>query len=109
MLAVTLRGLSIAPHKFRAMAARAGTSAARGGALVRFRLNRAAQVTLTVSRSRPPRGRIVVRGRAGINSVRFTGRLAGHRLAAGHYRLLASAGSTSSSTSFEVTASGRRG
>ena len=98
---VKLRGLSIAPRKFRA--AVAGRSAARRrGALVRFTLNRAARVTLTVSRRRPLRGRIVVSGSAGINSVRFTGWLAGHRLPAGRYRLRAHAGSKTSSVSFQV-------
>jgi hypothetical protein len=100
--AVALRGLSIAPRKFRPTPA--GRSIARrAGALVRFTLNRAARVTLTVSRRRPLPGRIVVSAQSGVNSIRFSGWLSGHKLAPGRYRLAATGGRSSSSTSFVVT------
>lgn len=99
--AVVLRNLLIAPHRFRVASARAA-AARRGGALVRFTLNRVGRVTLTVSSRRRSRGRAVIAAAAGVNSVRFTGWLSGHRLAPGRYQLVGTAGARSSSVTFQV-------
>ena len=100
--ALALRGLSIAPHAFRVASARA-SAARRSGALVRFTLNRSGRVTLTVSSGRRTRGRIAIAGTGGVNSVRFTGWFGGHRLAAGRYQLLATAGTSTARVTFRVT------
>ena len=102
--ALALRGLSIAPHAFRVSPrARGARAARRAGALVRFRLTRSGCVTLSVLRGRRARGRIVVGGVTGVNSVRFTGWIAGHRLGAGSYQLVATAGASTDRASFRVT------
>jgi WD40-like Beta Propeller Repeat len=99
--AVALRGLSISPRSFRAVPRRPAI-ASSSGAVVRFTMNRAARVTLTVSSGKRVRGRRIVAGGAGINLVPFTGWLGGHRLAAGRYRLTASAGTSAGRVSFQV-------
>jgi hypothetical protein len=77
-------------------------SARHGGALVRLTLNRAARVTLTIRGGRRVAGTVAIAGKTGANAIRFAGRIGGHPLAPGRYQLLASAGSNSSSVSFEV-------
>ncbi len=102
--ALVLQGLSIAPHAFRVSPrARGARVARRAGALVRFKLTRSGRVTLSVMRGRRSRGRIVVGGVTGVNSVRFTGWIAGHRLGAGNYQLVATAGASTDRASFRVT------
>ncbi len=69
----------------------------KAGALVRFTLNEAARVTFTRQRSQPGRrwravkGSFAWNGSAGTNSLRFSGRIGGRALAAGTYRLIATA------------------
>jgi hypothetical protein len=91
---VVLHELSISPRAFRA-ARRGPAIPRRGGARIHFTLSRAATVTLTVARGRTVLGRIAVAGIAGPNAIRFSGRIAGRRLAPGRYQLVASLGSAS--------------
>jgi hypothetical protein len=98
---VSLRRLSVAPHRFRPVARRSRGS--HGGALVRFTLNRAAQVTITVSRNRSVVARSVITGGAGPNKVRFNGWVGRHKLAPGRYALTVSAGSSSARATFQIT------
>jgi hypothetical protein len=58
---------------------------AAGGTLVSYRLSEAAAVTFRVAH----RGSFVREGKAGRNTFRFAGRVGGHRLAPGRYRLRA--------------------
>ena len=109
-----LRGLAIAPARFRALA-RGGTAVARGGGKVTFRLSEPSLVTFrfqrivggrrTGTRCAAPsrsnrRGRRCDRyrylkgghvhaGPPGANAFRISGRLEGRRLARGRYRLRA--------------------
>lgn len=69
---------------------------ARRGFKVSYMLSEAARVTFRVERKRGTRyrlvkGRFTKAGRAGANSLRFSGRLNGRRLSAGRYRLIARA------------------
>lgn len=112
MAAATVSGFRLATRAFRA--ARSGPSAsAPVGTRVAYRLNEPAAARFTVQRARPGRrvrGRCVTptrrnrrtrrctryvamrgsfshSGKAGSNSLRFRGRLRGHKLAVGSYRL----------------------
>jgi hypothetical protein len=115
-----LTGLTISPPSFRAAKqgpaiARTG----RSGTSIRFRLSRPAKVEFRVTSPRLPGlrpaptqdggtraphgdmgptplvpreiGRFSIRGRRGVNRLRFTGRLRGRTLRAGSYRLIARA------------------
>lgn len=68
----------------------------RGRLTIRFRLSERATVTIRLQRQvgrrhQTVRGQLRHRGRAGLNTVRFSGRLAGRRLPAGRYRLVIAA------------------
>jgi PKD domain-containing protein len=89
------RRLDLRPRKFRA--AGAGASIARSvGAVVRYRLSEPASMRFTVQRLVRNghkrlvgvRGSFTHRGRADANKFRFTGRIGGHRLRPGKYRLV---------------------
>ncbi len=94
-----LTALKLSPAQFRA--ARSGRSVhrtSRRGTLVSFHLDERSTVTFTVQRARSRhRGWGVVRGSfritrdRGTRRVRFTGRIDGHALAEGRYRLVARA------------------
>jgi hypothetical protein len=94
-VAPALRRLSLAPRSFRPARGRAG------GAAVTFSLSEPARVTFRVERARSGRrergawarlrGRLDRAGRAGVNRVRFEGRVGRRVLAAGRYRLVATA------------------
>lgn len=93
-----ISALRITPHSFRALLTGPpfleGTPLGqRRGALVSWRDTQDASTTFTVlrvSRGRLRRlGRFVHRDSAGPNRIRLTGRLRGHRLAPGSYRLRA--------------------
>lgn len=89
-------GVRPAPPRLSALRVAPGTlrTARRRGVKVAYRLNRAAAVTFTVQR-RVGRNWIRVAGsfkqagKAGPNTVRFSGRLAGKLLKPGRYRLVA--------------------
>jgi len=84
-----LTALSLSPRTFTA--ARRGpavTRRGRAGAALRFRLSEPATVRFRVA----PRGgglRFQLRGRRGVNRMRFTGSIRGRRLPAGNYALSA--------------------
>jgi hypothetical protein len=94
-----LTDLTLSPMTFKA--ARRGPAivrAGRTGTSLSFRLSRRAKVEFTVTRARLPWptaarevGRFSIRGRKGLNRLRFTGRLRGRALSPGHYRLAAQA------------------
>jgi DNA-binding beta-propeller fold protein YncE len=90
--------LRLAPRAFRA--ARRGRSISRNaGTEVSYVLAAPAAVRFTVQRSvrgryRRVRGSFVHRGSPGFNSFHFSGRIRGHRLRPGRYRLVASAPGT---------------
>ena len=114
--APAISGLELTPRAFRA--ARNGPSALTGrqrGSQVSFTMSERANVAFSVQRRSTGRrfnqdcrretrrnrgrprctlyrtltGKFTVTGRAGANSFRFTGRVNGHKLRAGHYRLVA--------------------
>jgi hypothetical protein len=90
---VRLSGLRVKPGRFRS-ARRGRTIVRRGGAKVSYRLDRAAAVVFTVQRRagrrwKRVRGSFEHAGRAGTNTLRFSGRLAGKRLRPGRHRLVA--------------------
>jgi hypothetical protein len=89
-----LTGLALVPESFTA--ARRGPAIVRrgrAGASLRFRLSKPAMVRFRVTapgdEARPDaeRGRFQVRGRRGLNRMRFTGRVRGRPLADGGYLL----------------------
>jgi DNA-binding beta-propeller fold protein YncE len=88
-----LSGLGLAPRAFRA--ARHGRSIARrGGTIVSYVLAAPAKVRFRVQRAargkyRRVRGSFIHRGSTGGNSFHFSGRIRGHRLRPGRYRLVA--------------------
>ena len=94
-----LTALKLIPAQFRA--ARSGRSVrrrSRHGTLISFHLNQRATVTFTVQRARsahrgwrPVAGSFRVTRSRGTRRVRFTGRVGGHALAPGRYRLVARA------------------
>lgn len=88
-----LRDLTLMPRTFpAAKRGRAVSRTGRAGASLRFRMTRGARVEFLVTSSRRPEpGRFSVRGRRGLNRLRFGGRLRGRALPAGPYRLTASA------------------
>ena len=102
---VTLSDLTLFPRRFRAAKKGAAVSrTGRAGASLRFRLSGRATVVFRVVETRspePPRartplvsraiGRFSIRGRKGLNRLRFTGRLRGRALPPGPYRLAAQA------------------
>jgi DNA-binding beta-propeller fold protein YncE len=91
--AALISQLRLAPRKFRA--ARRGPSISpRGGTVVSYVLASPARVRFGVrgavrGRYRRVRGAFTHRGSSGINSFRFSGRIRGHRLRPGRYRLVA--------------------
>ena len=102
--AAKIGALRVSPTRFRVARAR---SAKRGGATVTFRLTGSAPVVLRVQRVAgrrvlAVRGNVIVGGRAGANTVRFTGRIGGRALAAGRYRLVATTGKSSVRAAFTV-------
>jgi CSLREA domain-containing protein len=118
----TLGGLTIKPGSF-APAAGGPSIIHRGGATIRFRLSRGVAVTFTAARcigSRETgrgvtcrrfaavRGAFTYAGKTGSNVLHFSGRISGHALAAGRYRLTArtqapSASRSSASAFFRIT------
>jgi PKD repeat protein len=114
-----LEGLRLVPARFRVAAARGARTAKTGrppaGTRIRFTLSQAAQVTFTVHRSRPGRrsggacrapkpgvrsrrctrwvkaGAFIRNAEAGVNSLRWGGRIGKRALKAGRYRLTARA------------------
>lgn len=83
---LTITGLRATPARFRA----------RAGTRLRFSLARGASVKLSFSgpikrKRRPTAGSVIAAGKAGVNSVRFRGRLRGRRLRPGRYRVTATA------------------
>jgi hypothetical protein len=86
-------GLSLRPFAFRA-ARLGGPTGRSGGALVRFRLSEPARVVFRVQRlGRNGRWLAVSgvfrrAGHAGLNRLHFRGRIGGHRLGPGRYRLV---------------------
>ena len=98
----------ISPATFRAAGSGASVAARKKtpvGARVSYVLSEAApKVVVTVLRLRKGRkpqslGRFTVRGRAGANQFRFTGRLNGGKLSPGSYRLSAKATDAAKNTS----------
>jgi PKD domain len=89
-VAPVISGLRVSPNRLRIGRALARLSA-RGGP-IRFRLSEPAHVTLRFSsaRSGKRKGMLQLNGRAGLNTVRFAGRLSRRRtLSPGAYRLTA--------------------
>jgi PKD repeat protein len=124
-----LRALRISPSAFRArLSGPSVLKGKRGGALVSYTLSESAMVTFTVQRLLPGvrQGKICVRriagahgggrctrrlemrgsftsvGKVGVNSLRFSGRLAGKRLVRGSYLLLASASGRAAHAPFQI-------
>ncbi|HEX6652459.1 MAG TPA: hypothetical protein VF072_06935 [Thermoleophilaceae bacterium] len=84
-----LTGLSLTPASFAAaQRGPALTRRGRAGAALRFGLSRPATVRFKIAPSGARLG-FQVRGRRGLNRMRFSGRVRGRRLAAGHYTLTA--------------------
>jgi hypothetical protein len=84
-----LTGLALVPQTF--IPARRGPAIARRGRAgtgLRFRLSKAALVRFQVTPG-PDRLRFQVRGRRGLNRMRFSGRIRGRALAEGSYTLAA--------------------
>jgi hypothetical protein len=108
--APSLSSLTLSARSFRA--AHTGASAINAsqstGAYVIYSDSQAATTTFTVERQ--SRGHYKILGRfthadaAGTNALRFTGRLAGHALAAGDYRLTASAKSAGGTSAARTVA-----
>jgi hypothetical protein len=92
----TIRALALSHRRFRA-ARRGSMLAAATGTSLFYRLSEPATVAVTAQRRRVDRrGRVTWRslvprgtlhGKVGANVATFTGRVAGHRLHAGRYRL----------------------
>lgn len=100
---LALTGLAVSPSTFApARRGPAVSRAGRAGASLTFRLSRPATVRFRVLRATAARfrrahaieqewGRFAVRGRRGLNRLRFTGRVRGRALPASAYRLGAQA------------------
>ena len=125
--APTISALRLSPSTFKA-ASKGGSVATAVGTKVSYRLSTAARTTFTVehavtgiksgsrcvARTRRNRnGRACTRylklrggfthnGKTGANSLRFTGRLSGHKLAPGAYRLAVTAHTSAGDTSAAV-------
>jgi hypothetical protein len=87
---LSLTGLAVSPAGFKA--AKRGPAVmrtGRTGTSLRFRLSRPATVVFRVTGRAT--GRFSIRGRRGLNRLRFTGRLRGRALSPGPYRLTAQA------------------
>ncbi len=107
-----LTALKLLPTQFRA--ARSGHSVhrtSRRGTLISFHLNERATVTFTVQRARSGHrgwgavaGSFHVTRSRGTRRVRFTGRIGGHALLPGRYRLVARARTRTSKPSAPVRA-----
>jgi hypothetical protein len=91
-----LSGLKISPARFKAATRGATFARVKTGTRVRFTMSAAGTVRFTVLRARRAKGhtryvkvgRTISRaGRAGANSLRFSGRVGGKRLKPGRYRL----------------------
>ena len=105
LLASRITGLKIKSHAFRPVPAKPdATQPARAGkprgALAEFKLDGPAKVTFTIERGRDcvdgicrsyerVPDKVKLRQQAGKNFYALTGRLAGKRMAPGHYRLVA--------------------
>ena len=107
-----LTGLALVPQTFTP--ARRGPAIARrgrAGAGLRFRLSTPALVRFRVTPG-PERLRFQVRGRRGLNRMRFSGRIRGRALAEGSYTLAAvavdRAGRASTPSTFRFGIGGRR-
>jgi hypothetical protein len=95
-----LRKVRLAPTRFRA----------RAGATLRFTLAGPAKVTITVRRAsgKAVKGSIKTAGKPGANSLRFRGRIGGHTLRPGRYRLtitaraMAGTGTAKATTTFRI-------
>jgi hypothetical protein len=92
--AAGLGRISLHPSAFRA----------GHGTRVRFRLARGGRVKLVVKRAAGGRvkGSAVGRGRRGVNSLRFDGRMGGHKLRPGAYRLVLSSHGQTASAKFRI-------
>jgi hypothetical protein len=87
---LSLTGLALSPAGFKA--AKRGPAVmrtGRTGTSLRFRLSRPATVVFRVTGRAT--GRFSIRGRRGLNRLRFTGRVRGRALSPGSYRLTAQA------------------
>lgn len=116
--------VKLAPRSLRALT-RGGPTTRRGGALLSFRLSRAATVRVTFAQTtagrrvggtcragakRGPRctlavrrGTVSLRGTAGLNRIRLSGRVGGRALPAGRYRVtVAAAGGASRTVGLRV-------
>jgi len=95
-----LRKLKLAPATFRA----------RAGARLRFPLAGPAKLTITVRRAngKAVKGAIKTAGKPGANTLRFKGRIGGHTLRPGRYRLTITAramvggGTAKATTAFRI-------
>ncbi len=92
--APVLSRLRLVPSRFR-VARRSRATRRRGGTQIRFTLSEAARVELRIQRRRRGHwvraGRFALKGAAGANRRRWSGRLKRRPLPAGRYRLVASA------------------
>jgi hypothetical protein len=83
----TLSGLKLTPSRFRA--------GRRAGTTIAFSLSKASRVTITFERTKPGGGFAKVSGKVRVNAaagkrrVRFLGKVGGHRLRPGVYRVSA--------------------
>jgi hypothetical protein len=97
VLAPAIAFLRLDPTRFRAARSGRAMSAALAGTRVSLRLSEAATVTFRVVRIRRDGTRVRLRGRIvrelakGTTHLRYRGRLNGHRLKPGRYRLVARA------------------
>ena len=96
--APTLMTVAMWPSTFKAARRGPSVAASAVGTTVRYRMSEAARVTFKVvrcvgggCRQRRTIGTVAHTGRAGLNRVGFTGRVAGRRLRPGPYRLVARA------------------
>ena len=86
-LAPALTRFGLSRNRFAA-AGRGGSIAAKVGTTIRYRLNEAATVTFRIRRKgarRPLKGSFAHKGKAGANTLGFTGRLRRRKLSRGSY------------------------
>ena len=90
--AVKLSSLTMKPSGFRALH-RGSSIVTKGGATVTFTLSEKARVTFSIRKASGAalKGTFSLTAKRGANRLRFSGRLGGHALKAGRYRLLAQA------------------
>jgi hypothetical protein len=97
VLAPAIAFLRLDPTRFRAARSGRAMIASLVGTQVAIRLSEAATVTFRVVRIRPDGSRVRLRGKIvrelakGTTQLRYRGRLNGHRLKPGRYRLVARA------------------